>query len=142
MSEKQKPLFLCDGDCLFWYGEGKEYCIHIQYEEEPLNPREEEVITQMSDISGTMIWEVLSRLMGKIPGQKEVETEAFLETLEGKPLSKIVEQTAGYLKGKAVVLPVYLYDHSGISLSCRHVYPYTDPFDSRQAGRLYCHDEE
>ena len=39
------------------------------------------------------------------------------------------------LQDFAVVLPLWLYDHSGISMSCgERTYPYNDPWDSGQVG--------
>ena len=38
----------------------------------------------------------------------------------------------------AVMLPLYLYDHSGISMSCgERTYPYDDPWDSSAVGVIY-----
>lgn len=37
----------------------------------------------------------------------------------------------------AVVLPVYGYDHGGLSLSVGSAYPFTDPWDSGVAGVIY-----
>jgi len=36
-----------------------------------------------------------------------------------------------------VKLPVYLYDHSGISISTEHVYPYNDRWDAGHVGWIY-----
>jgi len=41
----------------------------------------------------------------------------------------------------AVVLPLYLYDHGGISMSTSRVYPYNDRWDSGQVGFI-CATEE
>jgi len=38
----------------------------------------------------------------------------------------------------SIVLPLYLYDHSGITMSCSNSgYPFTDMFDSGQVGYIY-----
>lgn len=37
----------------------------------------------------------------------------------------------------AVILPLYLYDHSGISMSTGRGYPYNDLFDSGQVGYIF-----
>ena len=39
--------------------------------------------------------------------------------------------------GVAIVLPLYLYDHSGISMSTGRGYPYCDPWDAGQVGYIY-----
>jgi hypothetical protein len=36
-----------------------------------------------------------------------------------------------------VILPLYLYDHSGISISTSHGYPYNDRWDAGQVGWIY-----
>ena len=40
-------------------------------------------------------------------------------------------------KDKYVFLSLYLYDHSGISISAKKTYPYTDRFDSMMVGFIY-----
>ena len=37
----------------------------------------------------------------------------------------------------ALVLPLFLYDHSGISISCKCTYPYNDIWDAGQVGYIY-----
>ncbi len=37
----------------------------------------------------------------------------------------------------ALCLPIYIYDHSGISLSTKLVYPYDDQWDAGQIGFIY-----
>jgi hypothetical protein len=47
---------------------------------------------------------------------------------------------AGEVKAKriAVALPLWLYDHSGISMSCgERTYPYNDPWDSGGVGVIF-----
>lgn len=36
-----------------------------------------------------------------------------------------------------VILPLYLYDHSGISMSCSDTYPYNDRWDAGMVGFIY-----
>ena len=40
-------------------------------------------------------------------------------------------------KGKIIALPLYLYDHSGISMSTGRDYPYNDVWDSSRVGYIY-----
>lgn len=40
-------------------------------------------------------------------------------------------------ENKAVVLPIYMYDHSGISLSTNNGYPFNDRWDAGQVGFIY-----
>lgn len=43
------------------------------------------------------------------------------------------------LKDKAVWLPLWLYDHSGLSISCgKRTYPYNDVWDSSAIGWIFC----
>jgi hypothetical protein len=42
----------------------------------------------------------------------------------------------------AVILPLCLYDHSGISMSCGRGYPYNDRWDSSQVGYIFVTKEE
>jgi len=39
--------------------------------------------------------------------------------------------------GDAIALPVYLYDHSGLSVSTNRHYPFDCPWDSGQLGWIY-----
>lgn len=60
----------------------------------------------------------------------ECYPENWLEQLSD---SEIQEQFNKYY----VVLPLYLYDHSGISMSTSHSYPYNDRWDAGQVGFIY-----
>lgn len=40
-------------------------------------------------------------------------------------------------KDVTVILPLFLYDHSGISMSVGRNYPYNDPWDSGQVGFIF-----
>ena len=40
-------------------------------------------------------------------------------------------------KGAIEVLPIYMYDHSGITISTSYSYPYNDRWDSGQIGFIY-----
>lgn len=43
---------------------------------------------------------------------------------------------------KAIIKPLYLYDHSGITMSTSRGYPYNDPWDAGQVGYIYMtHDQ-
>lgn len=44
-------------------------------------------------------------------------------------------------KGPCVVLPIYMYDHSGISVSTTRDYPFNCPWDAGQVGFIFvAHD--
>lgn len=40
-------------------------------------------------------------------------------------------------EGAAIILPLRLYDHSGITISCGNEYPYNDAWDSMIVGFIY-----
>ena len=45
-------------------------------------------------------------------------------------------------KGAVVILPLRIYDHSGISISTTGEYPYSDKWDSAQVGFIYTTKEK
>lgn len=45
-------------------------------------------------------------------------------------------------KQGGIVLPIYLYDHSGLSLSTNRDYPFNCPWDSGQVGYIYITKED
>jgi hypothetical protein len=45
-------------------------------------------------------------------------------------------------QSKAPYLPLYLYDHSGISMSTNRGYPFNNPWDSGQVGIIYVTPEK
>lgn len=60
----------------------------------------------------------------------DVAKECIIEFMGINALKELAES-------KNVILPLYLYDHSGISMSCSHSYPYNDRWDSGQVGWIY-----
>ncbi len=61
--------------------------------------------------------------------------ECILECLPISDLKNIADK-------HNVILPLYLYDHSGITISCSHSYPYNDRWDSGQVGWTYASHKE
>lgn len=54
-----------------------------------------------------------------------------------------IEEAQEIIARKDVLwLPIYAYDHSGISISTSRTYPYDDPWDSGQLGIIYCTKEQ
>ena len=53
--------------------------------------------------------------------------------LEFMPINSLLELA----EKQNVILPLYLYDHSGITMSCSHNYPYNDRWDAGQVGWIY-----
>lgn len=56
--------------------------------------------------------------------------ECILECLADNDLKELADRNN-------VILPVYIYDHSGITISCSHTYPYNDRWDAGQVGWIY-----
>lgn len=42
----------------------------------------------------------------------------------------------------AVILPLYMYDHSGITISTKHKYPYNDRWDAGRIGFIFISKEK
>lgn len=53
-----------------------------------------------------------------------------------------VEDLLEEVESAAVALPLYLYDHSGISMSTNRNYPFNCPWDSGQVGYIYVTKED
>ena len=65
----------------------------------------------------------------------EIIKECILDIIPINALKELADR-------KNIMLPLYLYDHSGLSISCSHGYPYNDRWDAGQVGWIYIsHDE-
>lgn len=56
--------------------------------------------------------------------------ESILDCLSMETLKELADKNN-------VIMPLYLYDHSGITISCSHSYPYNDRWDAGQVGWIY-----
>jgi hypothetical protein len=99
------------------------------------NPRE------CCDNAGTMVcWHSRYALGDKQPKEKPI---AFLCSLLGLNSEDFPDarETLELLEEKVrkthVLLPIYIYEHSGITVSTSHEYPYNDRWDSGQVGWIY-----
>ena len=71
----------------------------------------------------------------KTLNDSDMAKECVLECLPINALKELADK-------KNVILPLYLYDHSGLSISCSHSYPYNDRWDAGQVGWIYAgHDK-
>lgn len=61
--------------------------------------------------------------------------ECILECLPDNALKELADRNN-------IILPVYLYDHSGITISCSYTYPYNDRWDAGQVGWIYASYED
>lgn len=91
--------------------------IHIYQDESPESPRE-------WDNLGTMVCFHRRYNLGDENTEFDNSPELLIEFLKQN-------------KGKIIYLPLYLYDHSGISMSTGRGYPFNDPWDSGQVGYIY-----
>ena len=60
----------------------------------------------------------------------------FIEDLE-YGFKESISKAWDLLDDKILLLPLYLYDHSGLSMSTRYTYPYDDRWDAGQVGFIY-----
>lgn len=65
----------------------------------------------------------------------DMAKECVLELLPINALKELADR-------KNVILPLYLYDHSGITMSCDFTYPYNDRWDGGQVGWIYASHNE
>ncbi len=129
----------------------KGFKINIYADDSPESPRE------WSNI-GVMVCNHSSYNLGdkqyknsQADNWKENFAEYVMETYS--PISMVHYDTYGYLDDKGVgavwrwinknmvVLPLSLYDHSGISMSAGSQYPYNCRWDSSNVGFIYCTKE-
>lgn len=94
--------------------------VKIYRDEDPPNPR-----VDYDNIGKMVCWHSRYAL-GDIP--VEYPKEAFNTWEE-------LEQTLVDDHGPCTVLPIYMYDHSGITIS---IAPFSCPWDSGQVGFIYC----
>lgn len=55
----------------------------------------------------------------------------------GNDCPEAIEKALAMLGKVLVVLPLYLYDHGGLSMSTSHKYPFNCPWDAGQVGFIY-----
>lgn len=96
-----------------------EYQIVIFYDEYPLDPRD------FHDNLGTMICFHKKYQLGDNADYESTNYDSWQGLHDDITTSEDVH----------TILPVYMYDHSGITIS---VYPFNDPWDSGQIGYIYC----
>lgn len=54
------------------------------------------------------------------------------------PFATPQEALQHFKETKAIYLPVYMYDHSGLAFSTARNYPFNDQWDAGQVGYIYC----
>lgn len=123
--------------------------INVYADDCPESPREWDNI-------GTMVCWHRNYNLGDIQGKKEYgDPEDFLAKLAGvdyddeeSELSKLsgtelVDALLAEVEKKHLIMPLFLYDHSGISMSTSNAgYPFTCKWDSGQVGWIYVTHEK
>ncbi len=116
------------------------FTIEITRDEDPVNPREDDNVGTMccehaqytlGDGDMLRLYDSLvsdSRYLQLYEELPDDESEPFAEDDYPHMLEQAEEW--GY-----VILPLYLYDHSGITMSCE---PFSCPWDSGQVGIIFC----
>lgn len=187
-------LYIYDNTTVKWKEDDRLYCLHIQVDDDPMNPRRDmgdSLITTMAcwhrrydlgdrihDKEPEDFWrrlvrenvsdeEIVAAAEGGKLGVRVAECEGkpgfvnIYETLQWRTVlgdsapkeSLVYEELrktdiASYILDDLTIsecmtlmaphaawLPLWLYDHSGITMSCgRRRYPYDDPWDSGQVG--------
>ena len=92
--------------------EYKGYAIEVYYDSDPISPRE-------WDNLGTM---VCFHNRYNLGDEHNYEPEEIIELVQRKDV---------------IALPLYLYDHSGITMSCNLIYPFNDRWDAGQVGFIF-----
>ena len=92
--------------------EYKGYAIEVYYDSDPISPRK-------WDNLGTMICFHNRYNLGD---EHNYEPEEIIELVQRKDV---------------IALPLYLYDHSGITMSCNLTYPFNDRWDAGQVGFIF-----
>lgn len=139
-------LIITPGTSIIWKAGLKHYRLDILSDDEPANPRQED-----TNLGHMICWHRRYTLGDPHPYQNPGEFLCDLlsklnvpaaatnmwdddESIPSDELLKILDNT-----DQIVILPLWLYDHSGISMACGSNigYPYTDQWDAGQVGYIY-----
>ncbi|MBO3462861.1 hypothetical protein G7B40_031530 [Aetokthonos hydrillicola Thurmond2011] len=118
-------------DYIFHKERYKDYCIEIVQDDDPLCSRD-------WDNLGTMVcWHKNFDLGDGLP-EKMKKRFKLLESRDGSSDLDLFRKWKALHKNSLVVMPVYLYNHSGLTISTK---PFHCPWDSGQVGWIYAsHD--
>lgn len=119
--------------CTFHEEEYRGCKIRIEADDDPLNPRKE------YDNVGTMVcWHGRYDLGDKQPSEDAGDyllDMARLVVSDAYPEALLIKNRDAILAKHYVILDLYLYDHSGITISTG---PFSCPWDSGRVGFIYC----
>ena len=136
LTKNSKRLDIFDGQAIKFTKDGTERAALIQQDINPDDPRidDEGIISRMfcwhrnyklgdhhtfTD-TADMLWSLMQ--------------EANIHVAKDRDEMSTTDMRNA-LQDAAIILPLWLYDHSGISMSCGdRTYPYDDPWDSGQVG--------
>jgi hypothetical protein len=96
----------------------------VVYDNYPVDPLED------TDLLGTFV--LFRRREKWLQLDHEYTVDDMLDLLNDR----------GALRRKLIWRTVYVYDHSGVRLSCRRTYPFDDPWDSAIAGVILVEKSE
>ena len=117
------------------------YAVLLEQDSEPLDPR-----IDYDNVSEMACWHGRYRLGDRSPVGRPTNTYPWRSPAEwlravlcdaGEDEEELGELSVGELEGRLgrhyLWLPLYLYDHSGITMS---TYPFSDPWDSGRVGLI------
>jgi len=150
MADEKLSYDMHPDDLLFWKDDGKEYMLLVDANDFTDDPRKDaDPLTKLYCQSNrhnlgdypprTPVHKFLSELVEtavpkeKIEARSGMPADDFLqEVLDGDAgMKKIMSVLDGY----AVLEPVWVYEHSGMTISVgERAYPFTDKFDAGQFG--------
>ena len=138
MSTKTNVLYVAPDNAILWDdNDGNPHLLVIENDENPFDPREEDdgLIDHM------MCWHRRYSLGDK--HSFEYPYDCLMDLAEKLGLKfrsddPSYTQVEKKLEPYIQMLPLWLYDHSGITMSCGlRVWPYNDQWDSGQVGFIY-----
>lgn len=137
-------------DYYYYKENGNLYRFHIERDEMPWDPRKE----QDGNI-GTMNLYWNRYMIGDNEGKGDADDALNEIIFENVPDDKYDEEKVIYEMGRGekmvliqsqeniVLLPCYIYEHSGLSISCSDAsYPFNDRWDAGCAGYIYTTKEK
>lgn len=125
---------------LVWECKRRKYTVLLYTEDQPCDPREDDNVGHM--VCFHRNYTLGDEIHYSFPKGKNYCTDTqnetygsgkFLDPGHARAVLAEIEKEGG------VCLPLYLYDHSGLSMSCS---PFSCPWDSGQVGVIYATKEE
>lgn len=148
INPSEKPIFLQDDYGIYWSDGAKQYCLHVKS-----NPTIDEFVcpwdvklacwhshyalgNQKQYEDACEFWRALAgEAANMVPSLSDEAIRTwFLNIQIGHEPDLSVENYQNMLSKYLVWLPIWMYDHSGVSLTAAEKNPYGDPFDSMPLG--------